>query len=53
MEAQQIYNATLWMTKSFQSTFESHRSLRKPTQTAGKSHRAINATVRMNDIHWE
>jgi len=31
MEAQQTYNATLWMTKSLSSTTEGGRSLRKPT----------------------
>jgi len=53
MKVQQTYNATLWMTKSFPSTFEGRRSLRKPTQTTRKSHRTINVTVGMNDIHWK
>jgi len=45
MEAQQTYNATVWMMKSFPSTTTIRRSLRKPTQTTGKAHRTRNAMV--------
>jgi len=39
--------------KILPSTFEDGCSLRKSTQTAGKLHRTLNATVSMNDIQWE
>jgi len=32
MEAQQTYNATLWMTKSLSSTTDGGRSVRKLTE---------------------
>jgi len=53
MEAQQTYNATLWMMKSFLSTTVGRRSLRKPTQIVGKSQQSHNTPVSMNVIEWE
>jgi len=45
MEAQQTYNATLWMTKSLPSTTKGGCSLRKPTSN---SHSVLSFSCQRN-----